>query len=59
MVQKPDRRDFTGNTENTPLRLASSPLDLLNNEQDDVDETRDFDNSEDSVGWLKMNWRCP
>ena len=44
MVQNPDRRYFTGNTENTPLRLASSYLDL-NIDQDIIDETRDFDNS--------------
>ena len=59
IVQNPDRSDFTGDTENTPLRSASKWFDLLNIEQDDIDETGDFDNSEDSVGWLKMNWRCP
>ena len=46
IVQNPDRIDFTRNTENTPLRLASSRLDL-NIEQDEIDETRDFNNSED------------
>ena len=46
IVQNPDQRDFTGNTENTPLRLASSRLDL-NIEKDEIDETRDLDNSED------------
>ena len=45
-VQNPDRRDFTGNTENTLLRSASSWL-KLNIEQDEIDETRDIDNSED------------
>ena len=47
LVQGCDRRDFTGNTENTPLRSASSRLDL-NIEQDEVDETRDIDNSGDA-----------
>ena len=46
IVQHPDRRDFTRNTENTPLRSASSRLDL-NIDQDIIDETRDIDNSED------------
>ena len=46
IVQNPDRRNFTGNTENTPLRSASSQLDL-NNDQDLIDETRDINNSED------------
>ena len=46
IVQNPDRRDFTGNTEKTPLRSASSRLDS-NIEQDEIDETRDIDNSED------------
>ena len=46
IVRKPDRRDFSGKTNNTPLRLASSHLDL-NIEQDGMDETRDIDNSED------------
>ena len=59
IVQNPDRSDFTGNTENTRLRSASKWFDLFNIEQHDIDETRDFDNSEDSVGWIKMDWRCP
>ena len=46
IVHNPDRRDFTGNTEITPLRSASSQLDL-NIEQDEMDEFRDFDNSMD------------
>ena len=46
IVQNPDRKDFTGNTENTPLRSASSRLDL-NIDQDIIDETCDIDNSED------------
>ena len=45
-VQNPDRRDLTGNTENTRHRKASSRLGL-NIDQDEIDETRDFDNSED------------
>ena len=44
--QKPDRRDFTGNSENTPLRSTSSRLDL-NIDQHIIDETRDIDNFED------------
>ena len=46
VVQKPDRRDFTGSTENTPLMSASSRLDL-NVDQDGIDETRDVENFED------------
>ena len=46
IVQKPDRRDFTGNTEYTPLRSASSRLDS-NIEQDQIDETREIDISDD------------
>ena len=46
LFQNPDRRDFTGNTENAPLTSASSRLDS-NFEQDEIDETRDIDNSED------------
>ena len=46
IVQNPDRRDFTGKTEITQLRPASSRLDLKI-EQDGIDETRDVDNSED------------
>ena len=45
IVQNPDRRYFKGNTENTPLRSASSRLDL-NFDQDLLDETRVIDNSE-------------
>ena len=41
------RREFTGNTKNTPLMFASSQSDL-NFEQDEIDETRDTYNSEDS-----------
>ena len=59
IVQNPDRSDSTGNTKNTPLRSASKWFDLLNIEQDDIDETLDFANSEGSVGWIKTNWRCP
>ena len=36
-VQNLDRRDFTGNNENTPLRLASSRLDL-NIEQGEIND---------------------
>ena len=46
IVQNPHRRDFTGNTEKTPVGAASSRLDL-NIDQDIKDETRDIDNSED------------
>ena len=46
IVQNPDRRDFTGNTENTPLRSASSRLDL-NFEQDEIDESPDIDKFDD------------
>ena len=46
VVQNPDRRDFTGNTENTPLMLASSRLDL-NVDQDTDDEIRNVENFED------------
>ena len=46
IVQNPDGKDFTGNTKNTPLRSASSRLDL-NIEHDEIAETRDIDNSED------------
>ena len=46
LVQNLDRRDFTGNTENTPLRSASSRLGL-SIEQDELDETHDVDDSED------------
>ena len=46
IVQNLDRRDFTGNTENTSLRSASSLLNLIL-EQDEIHETRDMGNSED------------
>ena len=46
VVQNPDRRDFTGNTENTPFMLAFSRLDL-NVDQDRNDETRNVENFED------------
>ena len=42
VVQKPDWRDFTENTENTPLMSASSRLDL-NIDQEGIDETRDVE----------------
>ena len=43
--QKPDWRDFTGNSVNTPLMSASSRLDL-SEDQDRDDETRNIDNFE-------------
>ena len=43
VIQNPDRRDFTGNTENTPFMSASSRLDL-NIDQDRIDESRDIEN---------------
>ena len=46
VVQNPDQRDFTGNTENTPLMSASSRLNL-NIEQERNDETRNVGNFED------------
>ena len=46
IAQNPDRWDFTGNTENTPLRSASSRMGS-NIEQDEIDGTREIDNSED------------
>ena len=46
MVQNPDRRDFTGNTENTLLMSASSRLDS-NVDQDRDDETRNVEKFED------------
>ena len=46
VVQNPDRRDFTGNTENTPTMAASGRLDL-NVNQDRNDETRNVENFED------------
>ena len=42
-VQNPDRRDFIGNTENTPLKSISNRLDV-NIDQDRIDETRDVEN---------------
>ena len=45
MIQNPDQRDFTGNTEDTPLTSASSRLDL-NIKQDGNDDTRDVGNFE-------------
>ena len=45
-VENSDRKDFTVNTESTPLRSASSRLYLII-EQDVVDETGDNDNPED------------
>ena len=46
IFQKPDRSDFAGNTKTTPLKSASSRLDSKI-EQDEVDDTHDFGNSED------------
>ena len=45
-VQKPDRRDFLGNTRKTPLMSASSWMDL-DNELNRNDETRKFEDFED------------
>ena len=45
-VQNPDRSDFIGKTENTPLKLASSRLDLIV-DRDRIDENRDIENFED------------
>ena len=45
-VHNSDRKNFTGNTENTPLRSISSRLDL-NIYEDLIDEIRDIDISED------------
>ena len=45
-VQNTDRKHFIGNTENNPLKSASSRLDL-NIDQDSIDETRDIENIED------------
>ena len=44
LVQNSDRRNFTGNTETTPLRSSSSRL-YLNFEQDELDETGEIDKS--------------
>ena len=46
VVQNLDRRDFLGNTDSTPLMLASSQLGL-NTNQDRNDETRNEENFED------------
>ena len=55
-VQNPDRRNFLGNTEDTPLMSASSRLDL-NIDQDRIDETRDFENFEDGyIPALRPNY---
>ena len=45
LVQNPDWRDFTGNTENVPLMSAASRIDL-NVEQDGNDENRKVENFE-------------
>ena len=42
MVQNPDPRDFSGNTENTPLMLAPS-WEYLNTDQVRNDETRNVE----------------
>ena len=56
IVQTPDRRDFAGNIENNPLRSASSQFDL-NIEQNEIDETRDFGNTEDgNFPTTKLNY---
>ena len=46
MVQNPDQKDFSGNTEKTPLMLASSRVDL-NIDKNRNDETRNVENFED------------
>ena len=46
VVQKPDRWDSTGSTENTPLMSASSRIDS-NIDPDRNDETRNVENFED------------
>ena len=59
-VQNPDQRDFKGNTETTPLRSASSRLDL-NIEQGEIDEARDIDDSEDGefpATRFNYDWRA-
>ena len=56
----PDRRECTGNTEITPHRSDSSRLDLKI-EQNEIDETRDSDNSEDSDFYATrsmIDWRA-
>ena len=44
-IQNPNQRDFTVSTEKTPLRAVSSRLGL-SIEQDEIDVTHDFGNSE-------------
>ena len=59
LAENPERRDFTGNTENS-LRSASSRL-YLNFEQDEIDESRNIDNSEDvdfPATKLVYDWRA-
>ena len=59
-VQNPDRGDFLGNAENTPLMSASSRLDL-NTNQDGNDEIRNEENFRDGeFPALKSNydWRA-
>ena len=46
IVHNPEWRNFTGNTENTPLKSASSRLDLKI-DQDVIDENRDIYSSVD------------
>ena len=46
VVQSLDRRGFTRNTDNTPLRSASGRLEL-NIDQNRIIETRDIENFED------------
>ena len=56
VVQNPDRGDFTGNSENTPLMSASSRVDL-NIDQDRINETRDFGNFENGdILALRLNY---
>ena len=55
-VQNADRRDFTANTENTPVKSASNRLDS-NIEQDEIDETRDIDNSDFPATKFNHDWR--
>ena len=45
VVKNPNRGDFTGNAENTPLLWVPSRLNL-NIDQDHIDETRDIENFE-------------
>ena len=56
VVQNSDRKDFTGNTENTPLMSTSSRLDL-NIDYGRIDETRHVENFEDGdFSALKHNY---